>query len=593
MTENGVPSEPLDLLLLDTFGYTNLPPLGMLYVATYAQSMGYKAKALVLQSQIVDGTPGSFSRPYLQRLLREHRPQAVGIPVYAESEAGAARVCRRIREYSDAKILVGGPQATANPSAVMARTGADALVMGDGESRTVAILEAWKTNGVPADLRGMLFRRNGEILHDGDGPGPAMPLDALPSPDYSLVLNRDTGVRTLVTGRGCPFRCTFCFEGRSEKYRMRRLDLVLRELHHLLTASPVKMLAILDDTFTLNRERVRSICGLIKKHYGGPWFCEGRIEVLYRNPDIIDLLAEAGLTRIQLGLESGNQRVLDAYGKHTTPDQIRWVFQRCAEAGIASVIGNFIVGGAFEDNDTFNDTMHMARDLIDLCPGSVELLTCFLYPYKGTAIEQRPEEFDLEFLPDLHFYNAISRIVPFNRTKCLSRGEISQFRMTLDAFIRQHKLSKVDELPAEVIEKHFLLCRDHRISSEWYQTLVRCPGLAVYARYLIEFHKRTWSEVKTRPDWLEHCPVRMGNESPRLEGDDLVLRVRHRKEVRLNGLDRRLFELSAGKLSLADMVPILRDQPAWRHLDAQTLIQALSCSNELLARDFLLVYGSI
>ena len=119
----------------------------------------------------------------------------------------------------------------------------------------------------------------------------------------------------------------------------------------------------------------------------------------------------------------------------------------------------------------------MARDLIDLCPGTVELISCFLYPYKGTAIEQRPQDFELEFLPDLDLYNAVSRIVPFNRTKSLSRGEISQFRMTLDVFIQNHKLSKVDDMPAAMIEKHFLLARDHHIASEWYQTFVNCPGL--------------------------------------------------------------------------------------------------------------------
>jgi hypothetical protein len=351
------------------------------------------------------------------------------------------------------------------------------------------------------------------------------------------------------------------------------------------------MLVILDDTFTLNEQRVQSICKVIKERYGGPWFCEGRIEVLYRHPEIIDRLAEAGLTRIQLGLESGNQKVLDAYQKHSTPDQIRWVFQRCAEAGITSVIGNFIVGGAFEDNDTFNDTMHIARDLIDLCPGTVELLTCFLYPYKGTAIEQNPKEFDLEFLPDINLYNSISRIVPFNRTKSLSRGEISQFRMTLDAFIQHHKLSKVDGMPSAVLEKHLLLCRDHHISSEWYQTFMKCPGLAIYARYLIEFNKRSWSEVKIRPEWLEYCPVRMGSEFPHLQGDELVLKVRHQKEVRLTGLDRRLFELSAGKLSLAEMLPLLQKQAAWSPLDIQTLTAALFQSNERLAQDFILAYG--
>jgi hypothetical protein len=517
----------------------------------------------------------------------------VGIPVYAESEASVERFCRCLREYSNAKILLGGPQATADPLGVMAKTGADALVMGDGEAKTLKVLEAWKNGGVPADLRGVLFRQDTNILQNGNGPGPPLNLDDLPFPDYSLLLNRDAGVRTMVTGRGCPFRCTFCFEGRSEKYRLRHLDQVLQELRQIFSGAQVNMFVFLDDTFTLSKKRVKAICKTLKELYQGPWFCEGRIEVLYRDPEIIDILADAGLTRMQLGLESGSQKVLDAYRKNSTPDQIRWVFRRCAEAGITSVIGNFIVGGVFEDEHTFQDTLVLARDLLDLCPGVVELLTCFLYPYKGTAIEQRPQDFDLEFLPDLELYNTVSRIVCFNRTRSLSRGEISQFRMTLDAFIQQHMLAKVDELPAAMLEKHFLLARDHHISSEWYQTFTKCQPLAFFARHLLEFGKRTWNEVKNRPEWLKVVPVRMGQEKMHLKGEALVVQARLNKEVALTGLTRRLFELSAGKLSLEEMLPLLHSEPAGRPLGAQGLRQALWDSNDRLAQDLLLIYGEI
>ena len=81
--------EPLDLLLLDTFGYTTLPPLGLLYVATYAQSKGYNVRVQVLQSQVAPGPPGSFSRPYLKQILEQYRPKVVGFPVYAGIDGGS------------------------------------------------------------------------------------------------------------------------------------------------------------------------------------------------------------------------------------------------------------------------------------------------------------------------------------------------------------------------------------------------------------------------------------------------------------------------------------------------------------------------
>lgn len=145
-------------------------------------------------------------------------------------------------------------------------------------------------------------------------------------------------------------------------------------------------------------------------------------------------------------------------------------------------------------------------------------------------------------------------------------------------------------MPAAMIEKHFLLARDHHIASEWFQTFVKCPGLAVFARYLVEFNKLTWNEIKARPYWQEFCPVRMGNENLCQEGEELVLQVLQGKEVRLSGLDRRLFELSAGKLSLAEMLPLLAEETK---VESESLVQALYDSNERLAQDLLLIYGEL
>ena len=168
----------LDLLLLDVSGYSYLPPLGLLYIATYAEARGFKAGLLGLSGQNLTGRKGAFTREYLIYLLQIHQPKVIGLPVYAESEHDVARICRRIRQYSSARILVGGPQATAEPLHVMALTGADALVTGDGEERTVRVLEAWRSASVPSEMGGILFRHHHEIL-SGGLPGPQADLEQL------------------------------------------------------------------------------------------------------------------------------------------------------------------------------------------------------------------------------------------------------------------------------------------------------------------------------------------------------------------------------------------------------------------------------
>ncbi len=582
----------LDLLLLDVSGYSYLPPLGLLYIATYAEARGFKAGLLGLSGQNLTGRKGAFTREYLKYLLQIHQPKVIGLPVYAESEHDVARICRRIRQYSSARILVGGPQATAEPLHVMALTGADALVTGDGEERTVQVLEAWRSASVPSEMGGILFRHHHEIL-SGGLPGPQADLEQLPFPDYSLVLGPDSGVRSLVTGRGCPFQCTFCFEGSSQKFRVRTLNSVLNELEQLLSASSIKMLAFFDDTLTLDKERVKAICGVIKDRFTGPWFCEGRVEVLYRDREIIEMLADAGCSRLQVGLESGSEGVLKAYGKNTTPDQIKQVFRWAYEAGITSVIGNFIVGGAFEDHDTFRDTLQLAKDLIELGPGSSELLSCYLFPYTGTAIQRAPQDFDLEFLEDYHLYNAAGRSVCINRTRNLTRGEITQNKMFLDAMIQSYMLDKIDSLAPDKIENHLKFARDNDIFSEWYHVMLQCKPLSFYAQFLCNLKRKTWNEIADRADWLAWCPTRVGGDSCRVEGDALELTVRRNRTIRLSGIDKSLYELSSGKLSLEEMLAFLQGRTHASHRDTSALIDELRQSNVRLADDFVLVYSEL
>lgn len=579
--------EKLDLLLLDVSGYGYLPPLGLLYIATCARAAGFAARVQVLQ-----GIRGGFSRAYLRSLLERFRPAVVGLPVTAESLGVVEKYCRWLREDSAARLLVGGPEASAASRRVFDATGADALIVGDGEERTVALLRAWRDDEVPADLRGILLRRGDQILHDPRPPAPAE-LESLPFPDFSLMLNRDSGVRTLVTGRGCPFRCTFCFEGRSESVRLRPVDDVLLELDQLLVTTPARTFAFLDDTFTLEVERTRAICAFLRERFSGPWFCEGRIGVLHRHPEIIAMLAEAGLTRLQLGLESGSQRVLDAYRKDTSVAQIREVFRLCHDAGITSVIGNFIVGGAFESDQSFRETLQLARDLVDQGPGSAELLTCYIYPYTGTAIQEAPQEFGLEFLPDLPLYNAASRVACVNRTASLSRGEISQYKTLLQLTIHERMLAQIDALEPARIERHLRFARDNSIYSEWYQIFLQCRPLALYARLQRELSALSWSEIAERDDWLDYCPIRVSNDNLHSDNGELRVQARREKEVRLAGMARHLFELSAGKLSLEEMLPYLRQRADWGRHGTRELLAEVRRSCELLGRDFLLLYRDL
>ena len=146
---------------------------------------------------------------------------------------------------------------------------------------------------------------------------------------------------SLLTGCDYPFTYAFCHEGSHiHNVRFRSPENVLAEIDAYIAAHPEEdelYLLFVDDTFTLNCERLQKICVGLKARAQKVhlrWFCEGHIHTLFIHPEMIDLLADAGLQRLQLGIEAETQKVLTAYGKHTTLDEIREVLRHARDAGI-------------------------------------------------------------------------------------------------------------------------------------------------------------------------------------------------------------------------------------------------------------------
>ncbi|WP_348980955.1 radical SAM protein [Desulfosporosinus sp. BG] len=140
---------------------------------------------------------------------------------------------------------------------------------------------------------------------------------------------------------------------------------------------------------------------LRQKYYNVRWFCEGRANFITKYPEIVPVMVEAGLIRIQIGIETGNQHILDAYNKNLRLEEIRETVRICAEADVLSIVGNFIVGGAHENWETVKNSRKFAEELLEIGKGRLELTTTIYTPYPGTPMNDHPEAFGLKMLdPD-------------------------------------------------------------------------------------------------------------------------------------------------------------------------------------------------
>src|SRR4030043_472899 len=229
--------------------------------------------------------------------------------------------------------VVGGHKATEEVEYLLGRClNIDMIVRGEGEEIIKQIV-----TGVPyRDIRGLSYRENGGVVHNEIHPLPDItriqfPDRSLRKHDYYLVKH---GVRfsshtfdTVLTTRGCPFKCKFCtFSlnplGQKRSYTERAVESVIEELK-TVTADVV---LFSDDNFFTNPKRSEQLCDLIIENKIKKIFVvQARIDVA-RHPSILDKAEKAGFKVFLFGIESPHDRILKQLEKGITQQQVRDAF---------------------------------------------------------------------------------------------------------------------------------------------------------------------------------------------------------------------------------------------------------------------------
>ena len=252
----------------------------------------------------------------------------------------------------------------------------------------------------PETIEGISWRNGNEIVHNPDRPKIA-DLDALPF--VSNVYKRHLNIWnyfnpdclypniTLLTGRGCPYKCSFCLFVHTitgAKIRLRSVDNVLEELAHIQNIFPdAQAYFFEDDLFTINEKRCVEMCeGMIKRGIKLQWNANSRAKL---SLETMKLLKKAGCHALCVGFETGNQVIIDAYGKKLTVEDYHQFAANAHKAGI-KFHGAFIVGGPGEDRKMMMNTLKMA---MKIKPDTAQFYPLMVYP--GTPEYDRMKEMGL------------------------------------------------------------------------------------------------------------------------------------------------------------------------------------------------------
>lgn len=531
------------------------PQLGQYYIAEYAHQNGFNVKVKSYSSN--DAIIQS-----LNTLIVQSHCQIIGFYIDSENLWTVRRVTQIIKTYfCDLFIVVGGPQVTGDPELAMKRLPhVDCAIIGEGERPFTEILRCrLEDNAELSHINGIVYRDSSKLLHYSN-PQTKCNIDNYPWPRrYNYTLDSDVIFDQLSTGRGCVGQCAFCFEGNksSNHLRLRSVDSVIKEIDYLISHLPNrKYLSFLDDTFIIIRERAEIICKHLIDTYEGKigWFCEGRVDILRKNLDILPLLKKAGCIRIQLGGESGNQRILDSYNKQMKLEDLEIVVKKIFECGIPSVYINFIIGGAFETIDSFNDTLEFARKLLNLAPGCAEVGSSLLTPYVGTPIRRNPQSFGLT-ITDESFVTGPDGFTPFCRTEELQNEKILQLKNLFDKELLDETMKIIPTLSNNQIMTHYMMRNNYDMYTNWYTCINEIEAFKNYFESQIGYGFETINEIKSDDELNMSIPFR--TVQPMSDGKNYYVPNTEGLHTELKGMQCDLFMLSSGKLCFIEIYSIL------------------------------------
>lgn len=381
----------------DNTGIGVKPPLGPMFVAAYLK------KNTDHDIKIIDCQVLRLNEEQIKAEIREYKPDVVGVCAWTDFWYDAWR-CIQLAKEVDPKIhvTVGGPHVGIYSSVTLEHSGCDSVIVGDGEIPFFWLVNALSNDYAPNDLPGLHFKQHGvkqgdqEFYIHGD-------LDSLPHPDrtmlpyksYHSVVAKSDYVTTMITSRGCPYKCTFC-KLSFQKVLSRSAADVVSEMK-AIAALGIKEIEVYDDTFTWSKKRLIDICkGIVDEGLQFDWAIRDRVSS--PTPETVEWLAKAGCKRIHFGIESGSNKTLKTIKKSIDTDQAIAAVAMAKKHGI-QVLTYFMLGLPGETVEDMRETIRFAKKLDpDYSTFSVTV------PYAGTEMYEDglkqgviPVDFWLEF----------------------------------------------------------------------------------------------------------------------------------------------------------------------------------------------------
>ncbi len=358
-------------------------PIWLAYAAGVLEQSGFNVK-------LVDAPAAGYDLQYVLDLAQEFHPRLVVIDTSTPSIYNDVKVAEAIKSrVGNTFVLLVGPHVSALPEASLHISPAvDAVTRREYDYTVRDLAQLLDGGGDLSTVLGLSYRHaDTTIVHNPDRPL-IENLDALPFvsqvykrhlrvDDYFYSVTRYPEV-AIITGRGCPYQCTYCLWPQTltgRRYRRRSAASVADEFDFITRELPqVKEIFVEDDTLTADQSHALELAQeLIRRGNRLPFTANSRPDVTY---ETLRWLKRAGLRLLCVGFESGEQDVLDATHKGIRVEQFYRFREDARRAGVM-IHGCFMAGGPGETQGSLAKTLAAAKRLN---PDTAQFFPLMVYP---------------------------------------------------------------------------------------------------------------------------------------------------------------------------------------------------------------------
>jgi len=375
------------LVVYDNDAYIHQFPIGLAYIASVLRRAGHE---ITIYNQDMHHYPDEHLTQYIDN--NEFDVVGIGIIAGYYQYRKLLKLSEAINRSKKRPIyILGGHGPSPEPEFYIKKTKADIVVIGEGEETICELISTLETHKQLKEVEGIALYDGSKVIINKRRPL-IKDIDSIPFPAYDLFpiyyyrllrmphTSNSGFVIPIISGRGCPFSCTFCY--RMDKgFRPRGNESIIEEIKFLKHTYGINYIAFFDELLMSSEERTVRICeDFIKAKLNIKWDCNGRLN--YAKPDVLKLMKKAGCVFINYGIEAIDDNVLKNMKKALTVKQIYKGIEATLEAGISP--GFNIIFGNIGDN---RETLQKGVDFLLKYDDGAQMRTIRpVTPYPGSPL---------------------------------------------------------------------------------------------------------------------------------------------------------------------------------------------------------------